>query len=190
MEDIFDVQNSNQLMGGKGKMKSERGPSAVGERNTDPDEGRIELTQMQEMYCKCRADGFNKLRSYKIAFPDCVSGHSPSATKLENQDKIKYRIEQLREERAWAAKLVDPQESLIRWNEIYIEAKQDGDKKLMVEAQKQIDKINGAEAAVIRQQLEVKGLFRGDSEEEWRNNAEKLLRMLAPNVEIMSKRTP
>lgn len=185
-EDMFNIKNAAELAGEKGKVKSERGPRPYSEKSDD-EEDKPDVTTQQELYCAARADGHGKARSYMIAFPNCNSGHGPSATKLESQDKIKLRIQQLREERAWAAKLVDPQESLIRWNEIYLEARKSGDKKTMIEAQKQIDKINGADAAIVRQQLEVKGLFRGE-EDEWKDNAAKLLAILkASGLDLPTK---
>lgn len=187
-DDIFEIETANSLQGSKGNLKSERGPT--GKYKDLDGEEKISLTAQQEMYCSYRAEGHNKSRAYKLAFKDCVSGHAQSASKLEGQEKIATRIAQLREERAWAAKLVNPQESLIRWNELYWHSKHIGDIKTMIECQKQIDKINGAEASVVRQQLEVKGLFRGE-EDEWKDNARKLMEMIqSGKVTPIRKSTP
>lgn len=152
-------------------------PNRHGQASKIRDED-IVLTPKQEMYAKYRAEGYTKTQAYRMSNPD-DKNPGPNSYHLENNnEKVAARIEQLRKERAWAAKLVDPQESLARWNMIYLKAMEDKDIKTAIEAQKQIDKINGAEASVVRQQLEVKGLFRGDDEDDWKINASRIMEIL------------
>jgi phage terminase small subunit len=135
----------------------------------------------QEYFCKLRADGRNQTDSARIAYPN-DSNPRQRGYELMQMPHIKERIEELKTERAYAAKLVDPQESLIRWNEIYNNAMEQGEIKVAIEAQKQIDKINGAEAYVVKQQLEVKGLFRGEEEEEWAKSAKRLSSLIQTDL--------
>lgn len=134
-------------------------------------------TDEQELFCKLRADGRNQTDAARIAYPN---DKLPVQRGYELMQKphIKERIDQLKQERAYAAKLVDPQESLIRWNEIYNDAMEKGEIKIAIEAQKQIDKINGAEAYIVKQQLEVKGLFRGEEEDEWKKSSKRLATLI------------
>lgn len=138
---------------------------------------RLYLSEKHEQYCRYRADSYTPQRAYALVYP--LNGNpSASANALEKKEEIIERIRQLQLERASMAKLVDPQESLVRWNEIFLKAQEEGDISTAIIAQKQIDKINGAEQAVLKQQLEVKGVFRGDSEEEWVKNARNLFQAL------------
>lgn len=138
---------------------------------------RLYLSEKHEQYCRYRADSYSPARAYALVYPD--SGFPGiSAAALEKKEEIKERISQLQLERASMAKLVDPQESLVRWNEIFLKAQEEGDIATAIVAQKQIDKINGAEQAVMKNQLENKGLFRGDSEEAWVKNAANLFQAL------------
>lgn len=138
-------------------------------------------TDEQELFCKLRADGRNQTDAARIAFPN-DKYPTQRGSELGQMETIQARIEELKLERAYAAKLVDPQESLIRWNEIFNNAMEKGDIRIAIEAQKQIDKINGAEAYVVKQQLEVKGLFRGEDEEEWAKSAKNLTRLLQDQI--------
>ena len=65
--------------------------------------------------------------------------------KLIKTPDILAQIEKLKWDRAEVSAKIDPEESLIRWNEIYTAALAEGDIKTMIEVQKQIDKINGAD---------------------------------------------
>lgn len=167
-----DPTKFKKRFGEKNKLKSDSG-----RRPRKGVDDRIILTDRQEMYAKLRAEGYSKTAAGKSAFSD-ANNPAQSGYACEKLEHVKKRIEQLREERAWAAKLVDPQESLARWNGIYMNAMERGDIKTAIEAQKQIDKINGAEAAVVRQQLEIKGMFRGEDESEWKRNIPQLLSLL------------
>lgn len=138
---------------------------------------RLYLSEKHEQYCRYRADSYTPQRAYALIYP-LSSSPGTSAAALEKKEEIIERIRQLQLERASMAKLVDPQESLVRWNEIFLKAQEEGDISTAIIAQKQIDKINGAETAMMKQQLEVKGLFRGDSEEEWVKNAKNLFQAL------------
>ena len=134
-------------------------------------------TDEQELFCQLIADGRNQSQAAKMAYPNDKHPRQRGHELMQMQH-IKDRVEQLKYERAYAAKLVDPQESLIRWNSIYNDAMDKGDIRIAIEAQKQIDKINGAEAYVVKQQLEVKGMFRGEEEEEWEKSAKKLANLI------------
>jgi phage terminase small subunit len=131
----------------------------------------------QELFCKLRADGRNQTDAARIAYPNDTHP-TQRGSELGKMPHIQERIKQLKQERAYAAQLVDPQESLIRWNEIYNNAMEKGEIKVAIEAQKQIDKINGAEAYIVKQQLEVKGMFRGEDEEEWEKSAKRLATLI------------
>ena len=126
----------------------------------------------QELFCKAMAEGRNQSDAARIAYPR-DKNPVQRGYELCQMEHIQKRIAVLREERAYAALLVDPQESLIRWNQIYNTAMEKGDTKTAIEAQKQIDKINGAEAYLVRQ-LEGKGVFRGEDEDEWKKSAARL----------------
>ena len=138
---------------------------------------RLYLSEKHEQYCRYRCDSYTPQRAYALVYP-LTQNPRGSANLLEKKEEIQERIKQLQMERASMAKLVDPQESLARWNEIFLNAQEEGDISTAIIAQKQIDKINGAETAVLKQQLEVKGLFRGDTEEEWKKNAMNLFQAL------------
>lgn len=169
--------SEGQSSGGKSKLPNRRGHRPQTNEETGE---RTRLVEKQELYCKLRADGHNKTRAYRIAYPDDKTPGANSVH-LEAREHVQKRIEELKQERAWAAKLVDPQESLVRWNEIYLKAMENGDIKVAIEAQKQIDKINGAEQAVVRQQLEVKTVFRGE-QDEWDDATRKLFKVLQPHL--------
>lgn len=130
-------------------------------------------TDEQDLFCKLRADGRNQTDAARIAYPN-DKYPTQRGSELGQMPHIQERIEMLKTERAYAAQLVDPQESLIRWNQLWNDAIEKGEIKMAMEAQKQIDKINGAEAYVVKQQLEVKGLFRGEEQEEWAKSAKRL----------------
>lgn len=138
---------------------------------------RLYLSEKHEQYCRYRCDSYSPARAYALVYP---TNGTPTnaASALERKPEIVERIKQLQMERASMAKLVDPQESLARWNEIFLRAQEDGDVAVAIAAQKQIDKINGADQAVLKQQLEIKGVFRGDTEEEWLVNAKSLFQAL------------
>lgn len=138
---------------------------------------RLYLSEKHEQYCRYRADSYTPQRAYALCYP-LNQNPTMGGNQLEKKPEIIERIKQLQMERASMAKLVDPQESLVRWNEIFLRAQEEGDINTAIIAQKQIDKINGAEQAVMKQQLEVKGLFRGDNEEEWVKNAKNLFQAL------------
>jgi hypothetical protein len=138
---------------------------------------RLYLSEKHEQYCRYRADSYTPQRAYALCYPLNMNP-TVGGNQLEKKPEIIERIKQLQMERASMAKLVDPQESLVRWNEIFLRAQEEGDISTAIIAQKQIDKINGAETAVLKQQLEVKGLFRGDNEEEWVKNAKNLFQAL------------
>lgn len=132
-----------------------------------------------EYYCKLRAEGQTKTAAYRMAYPESNSP-GQSARMLEQREDIKVRIAQLMEERAVMSKLVDPQESLARWNTIFLEAHERGDVKTMIKAQENIDVINGAKevSSVMKNQLQGKGLFRGEDDSEWKKMAEQLASIL------------
>ena len=170
VHDTIDVTTLSDL-DDKGKKKP-----IVRAGNMESGE-RLYLSEKHEQYCRYRADSYTPQRAYALVYP-LSNNPGTSATALEKKEEIQERIRQLCIERASMAKLVDPQESLVRWNEIFLKAQEEGDISTAIIAQKQIDKINGAEQAVMKQQLEVKGLFRGDTEEEWVKNAKNLFQAL------------
>jgi hypothetical protein len=138
------------------------------------------LTDGQEAYCRNRAERFGIAQSYRMAFPDAKYA-SHSGYMLEQKPHIKQRILMLCKERAHQAKLISPEESLARWNYIYHNALERGDYKGMIEAQKNIDKINGADQSNLRQQLDQKTHFRGE-EEEWKETARSLMAIIRPEA--------
>ena len=162
----------------KASLKKNKG----GRTYVDADNNTRQLNDQQEYFCKLMADGRNQTDAARLAYPN-DSRPSERGYELNQKPHIKERVELLKHERAYAAKAVDPQESLIRWNEIYMNAMEKGDIKVAIEAQKQIDKINGAETFNIKQQLEVKGMFRGEDEDEWQKSAKRLSQLIAPQIE-------
>lgn len=163
--------------------KKERGIKRMQRKGLDAETGELVifngLTEAQEYYCKLRAEGFSQTQSYKRAYPKDTHP-AQNAYHMEQKPSIQERIGHLRKERASAAKLISPEESLARWNFMYITCAQNNDIKGMMDAQRQIDKINGADTAAVQNIIESKQIFRGEADE-WRDTAAKLLQILVPN---------
>lgn len=138
------------------------------------------LTPKQERYCKYRVEGFSRPRAYEMAFGP-VEYPSQSGYLLEKIPTVNDRLRQLKEERANTARLVDPQESMARWNDIYQQALQEGDRKGAIEAQKQIDRINGAEKSIIRLQTK-DAEFSSDGS--WKEDAARLIALLTDQSKL------
>jgi phage terminase small subunit len=94
------------------------------------------LTEQQEVYCQYRAKGYTKTKAaaeaYKTRYPGKMGWE------LEQQDKIKARIELLKLERRETFEL-DLDEQVRKFHDIYLEALSRG--KLET-AMKALDKIN------------------------------------------------
>jgi len=128
------------------------------------------LTDRQEKYCRLRIEGFSRQRAYTLVYGE-IKFPAQAAHLLELRPHVQLRMAELQEERAHSAKLVDPAESLARWNDIYQQALIDGDRRSQIEAQKQIDKINGAEKSTIRLEQSAN---RAEIADDWRKEAERL----------------
>lgn len=140
-------------------------------------EGRVICSNdQQEKYAQMRAEGFSRDRAVAEAYPDSNPEYRRQrGYELDKKPLVEMRIRQLKEDRAESARLVDPNESLVRWNELYLQASLKGNIRVMMEAQKQIDKINGADSAFAVAKLKEEGVFRGDTTEEWEKMYKKFL---------------
>ncbi len=172
-KEVQEQRDKFILKGRKRQLFYRATPDEMKKRKT----GRLELNTQQEAYCRLRVEGYDKTRAYIKAYGN-VTTPGQSGWILEQKDYIKARIKQLQEERALAAKIVDPEESLARWNDIYQQAALEGDRKGMIEAQKQIDKINGAEKSIINIH-DSRTLFSNPDEADWKKDAQKLLQLLS-----------
>lgn len=149
------------------KRKKNRLPDRKGHKppNIAESKQRQLLIERQEQYCKLRAEGFTIARAYSAAYPDDKTP-GQNGWHLEQKEHIKERIRFLAEERAYAAKLVDPQESLIRWNEMYLDAKERGDSKTMMVAMQNIDEITGVKDILVKRTKEDKSIFLEDGDDD------------------------
>lgn len=175
---VTDKVDEVNMVNGRGYVVK---PMKLTEEDKDEflDKKIVLSNDRQELYCKLRAEGQTKSGAYRMAYPES-SSPAQSAQTLERREDIQIRIRQLMEERAVMSKLVDPQESLARWNTIYLEAHEKGDIKTMIKAQENIDIINGSKevSSIMKNQLQTKGLFRGDDDSEWKKMAERLANIL------------
>ena len=95
-------------------------------------------------FCELVAKGFSAGKAYQRIYQCASSTARNAGPKLLKREDIAQYLDKLNWERAEVTSKVTPGESLSRWNEIYLAALSTGDSKLMIEAQKQIDKVNGA----------------------------------------------
>lgn len=117
----------------------------------DEDTGKIILEDRRaEDYCHYRAQGFGKAQSYRMSgLGDNAKPNSilVMAQEFDKRPYITERIIQVKEERASVASLSQNRdEALSRWNDMFSLGQMIGGKeglKMMVEAQKNIDKICG-----------------------------------------------
>lgn len=117
----------------------------------DEETGKIILEdERAELYCHYRAQGFGKSQSYRMcglgdnAKPNSIN---VMAQEFEKRPYIAERLIQVREERASVASVSqNREEALSRWNDMFSLGQMISGKeglKMMVEAQKNIDKICG-----------------------------------------------
>ncbi len=147
--------------------KKNRLPSRKGHKppNLVEAKERQVLVERQEQYCILRAEGFPIARAYGAAYPDDKTP-GQNGWHLEQKEHIQERIRALSQERAYAAGLVNPQESLIRWNEIYLDARSRGDTKMMVIALQNIDEITGVKDTLVKRTKDTKAMFTEDGDDE------------------------
>lgn len=134
------------------------------------------MTAQQDLFCQFVAEGFTRTESYRRAYPDSTAPHI-NGPLLAKQEKIQKRILFMQKERAALAMQVSPIESLSRWNFLYFNCLQAGDIKGAMEAQKNIDKINGSQDAFSEAKKDNSSL-RGD-ESEWQKTARSLMDVIS-----------
>ena len=139
------MENSETFGVGGGRERKRRVEPKVDELT-----GKIIVDEELERYCLYRSQGYGKSQAYVASglSQRCkAESVSPMACELESRPYIKERIKQIAEERAVVALISEgKQEALKRWNDLFILGQRLGGKeglRLMVDSQKQIDKING-----------------------------------------------
>lgn len=102
------------------------------------------LTEKQEHYCRLRAQGYTKSAAAMEAYDVTDSSARRMGWYVEDDQKIKDRIYQLKEERV-AAFGLDVDEQIRKYHDLYMEAKNKGDLKVALMCMERIDKIGGFE---------------------------------------------
>lgn len=126
------------------------------------------LTEEQELFCQYVVEGYSFTKAYHMSFKCAYSTANTHGSQLARREVIIERIKELKLERAQLASQVTPQESLARWNELYKTCLALGDVKMAMEAQKNIDKINGAGEYYSQSKSQGKNtLFSGETMDEW-----------------------
>lgn len=98
------------------------------------------LTDKMEHYCQLRANGFNKTKAASAAYD--TNNPGKVGPELEQKEKIKARIQQLKEERMEIAG-VTIDEQLRKYHDIYQMATLEGNLKLAMEVLGKIDALSG-----------------------------------------------
>jgi hypothetical protein len=149
------------------------------------DNGQIILDEQHEQYCRARANGFGKSQAFRAAKLHegvAASSVSPMSCELEARPYISERIAQIKEENLMVAKSSESREEAVaRWNDLFLWGRQLGGKegiKLMVDAQKQIDKIMGFDSPDGKRPDTKERTFL--DKDNWQEDAKKLTEMIAP----------
>ena len=104
------------------------------------------LTDKQEHYCRLRSQGFTKSAAAREAYDVTEKNANRHGYYVEDDQKIKERIYELKEERALAFGL-DEEEQIRKYHDMYLEARNKGDLKIALMCMERIDKLGGFEVS-------------------------------------------
>lgn len=170
MDDETPDNVVNLTSGKNVPVKGKQGRRFTGERvkgkNRSLTPDTTLLTDEQELFCQYVADSYSYTRAYQLAYKCAPSTANTKGSELMKRDYILKRVGEVKRERLISSKMIDPNESLVRWNELYKYCMELGDIKGAMEAQKNIDKINGA-ANNATSDKDKKGVFSGTNIDEW-----------------------
>jgi len=101
---------------------------------------KTELTDKEEHYSQLRASGYNKSKAAAIAYDTKNPGKM--GWEVEQQDLVKARIRQLKDEYAEAFG-ISYEEQVRKYHELYIEAREQGNLKIAMDVLARIDTLGG-----------------------------------------------